>query len=114
MPRVRRASVRLWQTELFVIVIVVAILVLSASLSQGLQRTLKQLGENDQLSNASALASELSPEFPLTVESRARLREQVRRFRLIYGDDVWVYDIDGTLIDTVHRGGPPASVLEEA
>ena len=114
MPSVRRPSVRLWQTELFVIVIVVAILVLSVSLSQGLQRTLKQLGESDQLSDASALASQLSNEFPLTVESRARLKEDVRRFRLIYGDNVWVYDVDGTLIDSVGARGPSAAQLEEA
>ena len=74
MPSVRRPSVRLWQTELFIIVIVVAILILSVSLSQGLTGTLQQLGERTQLSNASALASQLSAEFPLTVESRARLR----------------------------------------
>jgi PAS domain S-box-containing protein len=111
---VRRRSVRLWQTELFIIVIVVAILVLSVSLSQGLQRTLKQLGETDQVSDASALAAQLGREFPLTVESRARIRERVREFRLIYGNDIWVYDIDGTIIDTASGIGPPAEVLEEA
>lgn len=114
MVSIRRPSVRLWQTELFVIVIVVAILVLSVSLSQGLQRTLRQLGESDQLSDASALASQLGPQFPMTVESRARLREQVRQFRLIYGDDVWVYDIDGSVIDSANEGGPGVAQLEEA
>jgi len=113
-PRRRRPSVRLWQSELFIIVIVVAMLILSISLSEGLQGTLTQLGEIDQLRDASALASRLSPEFPLTVESRNRLREQVREFRQIYGDDVWVYDIDGSIIDSAHRGGPPSAVLEEA
>jgi len=111
---VRPRSVRLWQTELFVIVIVVAILILSVSLSQGLQRTLSRLGEADQLSDASALASQLGREFPLTVESLARVREEVREFRTIYGDDVWVYDIDGSVIDSVHENGPPRSELEEA
>lgn len=114
MARRRRPSVRLWQTELFVIVIVVAILILSVSLSQGLQRTLRQLGESDQLSDASALASQLSPEFPLTVESRARLREDVERFRVIYGDDVWVFDRDGSVIHALNEGGPSEEVLEEA
>ncbi len=114
MPSVRRPSVRLWQTELFVIVIVVAILILSVSLSQGLQRTLMQLGESDQLSDASALASQLSDEFPLTVESRARLKENVREFREIYGDNIWVYDIDGTLLDSVGTDGVPRDQLEEA
>lgn len=114
MARTRRRSVRLWQTELFIVVIVVAILVLSVSLSQGLQRTLKQLGESDQVSDASALASQIGREFPLTVESRARIRDEVREFRLIYNDDVWVFDIDGTVIDTAAEAGPPADVLEQA
>lgn len=112
--RVRRPSVRLWQTELFIIVIVVAILILSVSLSEGLTSTLKQLGEQSELSNASALASQLGPEFPLTVESRARLRDHVSHFRQIYGADIWVYDVDGTVIDAEHDGGPPPTNLNEA
>ncbi len=114
MASVRRPSVRLWQTELFIIVIVVAILILSVSLSEGLTSTLKQLGEQSQLSNASALASQLGAEFPLTVESRARLRDHVDHFRLIYGSDIWVYDVDGTVIDAKHDGGPPPTTLNEA
>ncbi len=114
MPRAARPSVRLWQTELFIVVIVVAILVLSASLSQGLQRTLRDLGKRDQLHDASALASQLGRDFPLTVESLATLREQVRQFRQIYGDDVWVFDIDGSVIHTEGEGSPREDVLEEA
>jgi len=114
MARRRRPSVRLWQTELFVIVIVVAILILSVSLSSDLQRTLRQLGERDRLSDASALALTLSPDFPLTDESRAVLREHVLQFRLIYGDDVWVYTPDGTLVYSANDGGPDATTLELA
>jgi signal transduction histidine kinase len=114
MARARRRSVRLWQTELFVIVIAVAILILSVSLSEGLQRTLKELGESEQLSNTAALAGELSAEFPLTVESRARIREEVEQFREVYGDDVWVFDVDGTVIDESFEEELPQEVLEEA
>ncbi len=114
MAPIRRRSVRLWQTELFVIVIVVAILVLSVSLSQGLGLTLRQLAEADQISDASALASQLSNEYPLTVESLARIREAVGQFRQIYGDDVWVYDVDGSIRIAAHEGGPPDEVLDEA
>ena len=53
--RTVRASVRLWQTELFIVVIVVAILILSASLTQGLQRTLGDQGQAAQLRNATQL-----------------------------------------------------------
>ncbi len=112
--RIRRPSVRLWQSELFVIVIVVAILILSVSLSQDLQRTLKQLGESDRLSAASALAVQLSADFPLTPVSRTTLRDQVHQFRLVYGDDVWVYAADGSVIESTFQGGPPLSVLAQA
>jgi two-component system sensor histidine kinase VicK len=114
MPRFRRPSVRLWQTELFVIVIVVAILILSVSLSQDLQRTLKTLGETEQLSDASALAVQLSGDFPLTAASAASMRDHVQKFRLIYGGDVWVYGVDGSLVASAATGGPAASVLERA
>jgi signal transduction histidine kinase len=110
----RRRSVRLWQTELFIIVIVVAILILSVSLSQGLQRTLVDLGESDQLSDATALSSQLGREFPLTVESRIRIQELVERYRVIYGDDVWVYDVDGTVIDAAFEDPPAEEILTEA
>jgi len=109
-----RTSVRLWQTELFIIVIVVAILILSASLTQGVQRTLKQLAQGTQLRNASALAQQLSPEFPLSPRSIERLRVTVDEYRAIYGDNVWVYDSAGTLLDSAYDGGPPAEVLDAA
>jgi hypothetical protein len=112
--RVRRPSVRLWQTELFVLVIVVAMLILSVSLSQDLQRTLRQLGESERLSNVSALAAQLGGDFPLTTQSRAALRDHMEQFRLIYGDDVWVYAPDGAPVDSAHQGGPPAALLEQA
>lgn len=114
MRRLRRPSVRLWQTELFVIVIVVAILILSVSLSEGLTSTLRQLGEGDRLSDVSALAAQIGPEFPLTTPSRTRLREHLQRFRLIYGDSVWLYDIAGGVVESVGAGGPPAGELARA
>lgn len=109
-----RASVRIWQTDLFILVVVVAILILSLSLTQGLRSTLDQLGRSTVLHNASALASQLSPEFPLTVESLRRVKAQVKAFREIYADNIWVYDLDGTLMDSAASGGPPASQLEQA
>jgi len=110
-----RASVRLWQTELFIVVIVVAILILSASLTAGLRRTLTNLAENALLHNASALSGQLSPYFPPTVESLISVRQHIGDYRRIYGDDVWVYDLDGTLLASATGGTtPPDSQLEQA
>ena len=109
-----RASVRLWQTELFITVIVVAILILSASLTQGLQRTLTDAGTASQLRNASALASQLSEQFPMTPSSLQRIRSQVSSYHTIYGDSVWVYATDGRIITSAVTATPPSDILEAA
>lgn len=109
-----RASVRLWQTELFIVVIVVAILILSASLTQGLQHTLVDQGQAAQLRTASLLASQLSAQFPLTVESMERVRAQASAFHAIYGDTVWVYAPDGSTIASAGSARPPTDVLTQA
>ena len=77
--RRRRASIRLWQTELFVVVIVVAMLILSGSLSAGLERTLSEQAREAELRNASALARRLEPEVPATAQSLERMRQEIGR-----------------------------------
>jgi signal transduction histidine kinase len=109
-----RASVRLWQTELFIVVIVVAILVLSASLTTGLRRTLTEEGKASQLLNASALASQLSAQFPFTAEGQPSLRSQVAAYHDIYGDTVLVYAPDGSVIASAGISNVPADVLAQA
>lgn len=113
MPR-RRASIRLWQTALFIIVIVVAMLILSGSLSAALQSTLIRNGESAELRNASALARRLEPQFPVTVESMDRIRAILAEYRGIYGGGIWVYDRDGTLLEAAASKSPSSSALERA
>jgi signal transduction histidine kinase len=110
----QRGSIRLWQTELFVVVIVVAILILSGSLSAGLKRTLAGMGEQSELRSASALAQRLEPEFPATVESLDRMRSVVAEYRSIYGNGIWVYDKSGTLLVSAHDNSPSPAELETA
>jgi signal transduction histidine kinase len=112
-PRVR-ASFRLWQTELFVVVIVVAILILSGSLSVGLKLTLAEMGKTNELRDASALALRLQPEFPPTVESLARMRKSITEYRDIYGAGIWVYDKGGLLLDSSFDTAPSPETLESA
>ena len=109
-----RASVRLWQTELFIVVIVVAILILSASLTAGLQRTLTEQGKTSELHNASLLASHLSAQFPETVESLFRMQDQLAEFHAIYGDSAWIFTPDGSLIASAGTIVPPEDVLTQA
>jgi PAS domain-containing protein len=110
----RRPSIRLWQTGLFIVVIVVAILILSGSLSAGLKVTLTEIGKGDELRNASALAGRLEPEFPVTVESLDRVRDVLAEYRRIYGGGIWVYDRDGTLLEASYDVGPSEESLERA
>jgi len=114
MPRRVRASFRLWQTELFVVVIVVAILILSGSLSVGLKLTLTQMGKTNELRDASALALRLEPEFPVTAESLDRMQRSIVEYRNIYGAGIWVYDRGGMLLDSSYDTAPSDQTLETA
>lgn len=110
----RRGSIRLWQTELFVIVIVVAILILSGSLSAGLKSTLTRMTETSELRNASAFAQRLQPEFPLGPTGTQRIRELIAEYRDIYGGGIWVYDDQGDLLESASDAEPLDALLESA
>jgi len=110
----RRGSIRLWQTELFVIVIVVAILILSGSLSVGLKSTLTRMTETSELRNAAAFAQRLEPQFPLGAAGTAQVREVITEYRDIYGGGIWVYNADGDLLESAFDAAPLDGVLESA
>ncbi len=110
----RRGSIRLWQTELFIIVIVVAILILSVSLTTGLRATLTDAAETSELRNAAALARQLEPELPVTVDKLDQVRATVSQYRRIYGSGIWVYDREGTLLVSAYDTAPPEAVLVSA
>jgi len=110
----RRGSIRLWQTGAFIVVIVVAMLILSGTLSAGLTGTLARMAETSELRNASALAQRLAPEFPLADQGMARVQRVVADYRGIYGGGIWVYDTDGYLLESASDGGPAEAVLHSA
>jgi PAS domain S-box-containing protein len=110
----RRGSIRLWQTELFIIVIVVAIFILSLALTAGLRSTLTDMAEASELRNASALARQIEAELPVTVDKLDRVRAIVTQYRRIYGSGVWVYDRDGLLLVSAFDTAPPESALVSA
>lgn len=112
--RRRRGSIRLWQTELFIAVIVVAILILSGSLSAGLSSTLALMAETSEIRNASALAQRLSPEFPLAADGLGRVREVVTEYRDIYGSGIWIFDAEGTLLESAYDAAPLDAQIESA
>ena len=110
----RKASIRFWQTGLFVVVIVVAMLILSGSLSAGLRATLTEMAKAAEVRNTSALSRRLAPEFPTTPESRTRIAEVLVEYRSIYGAGIWVYDRTGALIESSYDTSPSDTALAEA
>ncbi|MDO9108704.1 MAG: ATP-binding protein [Coriobacteriia bacterium] len=114
MPARRRGSIRLWQTELFVIVIMVAILILSGSLSAGLKSTLTRMTETSELRNASAFAQRLGPEFPLGPSGSQQIRGVIAEYRDVYGGGIWVYNDRGELLESAFDAAPLEGVLESA
>lgn len=114
MARRLRGSIRLWQTELFIVVIMVAILILSGSLSAGLKDTLTRMTETSELRNASALAQRLESSLPLGVGGRAGIRDAIAEYRDIYGGGIWVYSADGQLLASTFDTSPTNAALESA
>lgn len=114
MPARRRGSIRLWQTELFIVVIVVAILILSGSLSAGLKATLTRMTETTELRNASALAQRVEPTLPIGIGGTASVRDVLTEFRKIYGGGIWVYGPEGDLLESAFDTAPTDAALESA
>ncbi|HET6497602.1 MAG TPA: ATP-binding protein [Coriobacteriia bacterium] len=110
MPR-RKASIRLWQTGLIVFVVVVAMLVLSGSVSAGLQAALADKVSTTEARGASALARRIEPELPVTAESRPRIAEIVLEYRTVYETGVWVYDRRGRLVESAYDTAPSDAAL---
>jgi signal transduction histidine kinase len=110
----RRGSIRLWQTELFMIVIVVAILTLTTSVSAGLKTALSDTAESAEARNASALAGRLEPELPVTVGSLDTVRDIIADHRRVYRSGIWVYDRDGTLLESAYDTAPAPAELTAA
>jgi signal transduction histidine kinase len=114
MPPRQGASIRLWQTELFVVVIMVAILILSGSLSAGLKSTLTAMAKASGLRNAAALARRVEPALSSTGQDSNQLQKVIAEYRGIYGGGIWVYDHDGTLLKSAYDVAPPQAVLDSA
>ena len=105
MPRVR-ASVRLWQTGLFVVVIVVAALIVAGSLTAGLTRSLSEQARSEELRSASLLASRIESGFASTSAGIAGIRANVSEYRAVFSDGVWVFDAQGNELVAAYSGTP--------
>lgn len=107
-------SIRAWQTTLFVAVIVVAILILSGSVSAGLRATLVQMTQTSELRNASALSQRLEGSLPIGVTGTEEIRRIIGEYRDIYGGGIWLYDAQGDVLESAYDGSPLPAELENA
>jgi signal transduction histidine kinase len=104
-PRVT-ASVRLWQTGLFVVVIVVAALIVAGSLTAGLTTSLSEQAKSEELRGATLLAARIEAGFSSTRAGIADIRGKVAEYRAVYTDGVWVFDAQGNELVSAYSGTP--------
>lgn len=109
-----RISVRLWQTALFVTVIVVAAAILSLSVLTGLRDTMLQTERRDIAADSSAMADALASSFPVTVERLYDIRADSARLADIVGATVWVFALDTAPVHVEGSLAVPAEELDRA
>ena len=107
-------TIRVWQTLMFLLVTLVGMFVLTVSVFSGIRSSTVEINESEQLRDATALAKAIGPEFPITVESLARLRSEADQFRDIFGDDYWIFTSGGRLIESQATLDPGEEILDEA
>lgn len=110
----RRASIRLWQTELFLVVIVVAMLILSGALSAGLRDTLSEMAAVNEVRNASALVQRLTPRLPIAETEVGTIRRELDDYRSVYGSGIWLHDRTGAPLVSSSDGAPNDAELRAA
>ena len=110
----RLLSLRVQQTALFAVVVLVAVAVLSAWILGALSAGIADSVRSRQLKDAAGIADVLGAYFPSTASNRGELRSYVRQFGDDFGDDIRVYDLGGTPIESRQSVSVPSSVLSAA
>lgn len=93
-----RISVRLWQTALFVTVILVAMLILGTTLFGALERVLEEGSVGDLDRQTAELSRLLQDGFSTGEADRQAVAREVGAFVDIFGGDVWVLDLKGGML----------------
>jgi signal transduction histidine kinase len=93
-------SLRVQQTALFVIVVLVAVAVLSTWIFGALSAQVADSVRVQQMKDATAVAEVVGPYFPLDAQNAGDLHDRVKQFGDIFDDDVRVYDLSGTLVES--------------
>jgi signal transduction histidine kinase len=94
-----RLSLRIEQTALFVLVVLVAVGVLAFWVFGALTSQVAGVVRAQQIKDASAISGVLGSYFPLNAQNVGELRAHVKQFGDTFDDDIRVYDTAGALVD---------------
>lgn len=108
-----RFSLRLWQTLLFITVIVVAMLTLSYSLISSTRQSVLRAGRAQLGKEVTSIALQIRPLMPHT-EHTTELSRQLAEFSTIYDVDVWLFDAQGREVITRRSRTQPGAALPAA
>lgn len=108
-----KLSLRVWQTGLFICVVLVAMSILYYDLFGTLQSGVSSMAETQLRREASELAHHMETDLQLE-RTPEKIREHLIDFIQIYEDDIWVYDADGKLIFSANDRTTPGDHLDEA
>ncbi len=92
-----KLSLRVWQTGLFICVVLVGMSILYYDLFGTLQTGVSSMAEAQLRRETSELAHHMETDLQ-TQKSPEKIREHLIEFIQIYEDDIWVYDAEGKLI----------------
>ena len=114
-----KLSLRVQQTALFVVVVLVAMLFFSMWLVRDLERSIRDVSRVHQIENATVIADAVGAYFPtdsrpLSRDERDAVDDQVQRFGDIFSNDIRVYLPSGESVSLYHGLDLPLDLVERA
>ena len=95
-----KLSLRFWQTSLFVLVILLAMIILSSTLTSSIEQSIIKVSKSRLIQDAENLRRDISGDFSQvngkTEVNQDSLDEHARDFIEIFVTDVWFYDGAGS------------------
>ncbi len=108
-----RVRIRVWQTALFVFVVLVALGILLFSVFDAVSQGARDAAKYSLIEHVSDLAEDVSDDLPAGTDLDS-ITEHTEDFVRIFHDDAWVYDADGALVISRVTHSVPGEVLSAA
>ncbi|MHB0977214.1 MAG: sensor histidine kinase [Candidatus Aquicultorales bacterium] len=108
-----KLSLRVWQTALFICVILVAMGILYYDLLGTLQTGVSSMTRSQLKREAHELAHHMATDFEMNRETK-EIQKHLIEFIQIYEDDIWIYDAKGKLVFSANDRTTPGKHLDLA